>query len=153
MKTIWEPACRQEILDRFEKFTSDRRPAWGSMTAAQTLAHLTDPMKTALGEIKTATMEDAIDVVERAVAAGGLPAADAVGYRVVHPGPNLRGHQLLTPEVLKELRAAYRTLIASKLNISDALAAIREMIASGGAGEHVVYLADFIASSERGIIK
>ncbi|MGF7182302.1 acyl-ACP--UDP-N-acetylglucosamine O-acyltransferase [Tunturiibacter psychrotolerans] len=58
-----------------------------------------------------------------------------------------------TPEQLKELRAAYRTLIASKLNISDALAAIREMIASGGAGEHVVYLADFIASSERGIIK
>jgi len=54
MKTIWEPACRQEILDRFEKFTSDRRPACGSMTAAQTLAHLTDPMKTALGEIKAA---------------------------------------------------------------------------------------------------
>jgi UDP-N-acetylglucosamine acyltransferase len=58
-----------------------------------------------------------------------------------------------TPEQLKELRAAYRKLIASKLNISDALAAIREMIALGGAGEHVVYLADFIASSERGIIK
>jgi UDP-N-acetylglucosamine acyltransferase len=58
-----------------------------------------------------------------------------------------------TPEQLKELRAAYRTLTASKLNVSDALAAIRETIASGGAGEHVVYLADFIASSERGIIK
>jgi UDP-N-acetylglucosamine acyltransferase len=58
-----------------------------------------------------------------------------------------------TPEQLKELRAAYRTLLASKLNISDALAAIRETIAAGGAGEHVVYLADFIANSERGIIK
>jgi UDP-N-acetylglucosamine acyltransferase len=57
-----------------------------------------------------------------------------------------------TPEQLKELRAAYRTLIASKLNISDALAAIRETIAAG-AGEHVVYLADFIANSQRGIIK
>ena len=35
-----------------------------------------------------------------------------------------------TPQQLKELRAAYRTLLASKLNISDALAAIRETIAS-----------------------
>jgi acetate kinase len=60
----------------------------------------------ALGEIKTATMEDAIGVVERAVALAGLPAPDAVGYRVVHPGPKLRGHQRLTPGVLAELRAA-----------------------------------------------
>jgi acetate kinase len=60
----------------------------------------------ALGEIKTATMEDAIGVVERAVGVAGLPAPDAVGYRVVHPGPNLRGHQRLTDEVLTELRKA-----------------------------------------------
>ena len=58
-----------------------------------------------------------------------------------------------TPQQLKELRTAYRTLLASKLNTSDALAAIRETIASGNAGEHVAYLADFIASSQRGIIK
>jgi UDP-N-acetylglucosamine acyltransferase len=58
-----------------------------------------------------------------------------------------------TPQQLKELRAAYRTLLASKLNIADALAAIRETIAAGTANEHVAYLADFIASSERGIIK
>jgi acetate kinase len=62
----------------------------------------------ALGEIKTATMEDAIGVVERAVGVAGLPAPDAVGYRVVHPGPKLKGHQRLTPEVLEELRAAVR---------------------------------------------
>ena len=53
---------------------------------------------------------------------------------------------------LKELRAAYRTLLASKLNTSDALAAMRQSI-EAGAGEHVSYLADFIASSARGIIK
>jgi UDP-N-acetylglucosamine acyltransferase len=58
-----------------------------------------------------------------------------------------------TQQQLKELRAAYRTLLASKLNISDALTAIRETIAAGNAGEHVAYLADFIANSERGIIK
>ena len=58
-----------------------------------------------------------------------------------------------TQQQLKELRAAYRTLLASKLNISDALTAIRETIAAGNAGELVDYLADFIANSERGIIK
>jgi acetate kinase len=30
----------------------------------------------------------------------------AVGHRVVHGGPNLRAHQLITPQVLDELRAA-----------------------------------------------
>ncbi len=58
-----------------------------------------------------------------------------------------------TAQQLKELRSAYRTLRASKLNTTDALAAIREAIAQGNAGEHVAYLADFIANSERGVIK
>jgi UDP-N-acetylglucosamine acyltransferase len=58
-----------------------------------------------------------------------------------------------TPDQLKELRAAYRLLLASKMNTSQALEAMREMIAAGSAGEHVAYLADFIANSERGIIK
>jgi UDP-N-acetylglucosamine acyltransferase len=58
-----------------------------------------------------------------------------------------------TPEQIKQLRTAYRTLLASKLNTTDALAAIRETIARGTAGEHVAYLADFIANSKRGIIK
>jgi UDP-N-acetylglucosamine acyltransferase len=57
-----------------------------------------------------------------------------------------------TPAQLKELRAAYRLLQASKLNTTQALEAIRETIAQG-AGEHVAYLADFIANSDRGIIK
>jgi hypothetical protein len=49
MKTIWDPACREELLARFEKLTPDGRPAWGSMNAAQMLAHLADPMKAAMG--------------------------------------------------------------------------------------------------------
>lgn len=57
-----------------------------------------------------------------------------------------------TPEQLKELRAAYRLLLGSKRNTSQALEAMRETIAAG-AGEHVAYLADFIANSERGIIR
>jgi UDP-N-acetylglucosamine acyltransferase len=58
-----------------------------------------------------------------------------------------------TPEHLKELRAAYRLLQASKMNTSQALEAMRMTIAAGNAGEHVAYLADFIANSERGVIK
>ena len=58
-----------------------------------------------------------------------------------------------TPAQLKELRAAYRLLQASKLNTTEALKAIREKIAASEFGEHVAYLADFIAQSDRGIIK
>ena len=58
-----------------------------------------------------------------------------------------------TPEQLKELRAAYRLLLASKMNTSQALEAMQETIAAGNAGEHVAYLADLIANSERGVIK
>jgi UDP-N-acetylglucosamine acyltransferase len=58
-----------------------------------------------------------------------------------------------TRDEIKQLRAAYRLLQASKLNTSEALAAIREKIASGEFGDKVVYLADFIARSERGVIK
>jgi UDP-N-acetylglucosamine acyltransferase len=58
-----------------------------------------------------------------------------------------------TPAQLKELRAAYKLLQASKLNTTEALAAIREKITSGEFSEHATYLADFIANSPRGIIK
>jgi UDP-N-acetylglucosamine acyltransferase len=68
-----------------------------------------------------------------------------------------------TPAQLKALRQAYRLLQASKLNTTDALAAIRATLlapsdASAPApdpatAEHVRYLADFIANSHRGIIK
>ena len=60
-----------------------------------------------------------------------------------------------TPAQLKALRQAYRLLQASKLNTTDALAAIRATLLapSDASAEHVRYLADFIANSNRGIIK
>ena len=36
----------------------------------------------------------------------GMPAFDAVGYRVVHPGARLSGHQRITPAVFRELEQA-----------------------------------------------
>jgi UDP-N-acetylglucosamine acyltransferase len=58
-----------------------------------------------------------------------------------------------TPEEIKQLRAAYRLLQVSHLNTGQALEAIRAKVASGEFGERVAYLAEFIAKSERGIIK
>jgi UDP-N-acetylglucosamine acyltransferase len=71
-------------------------------------------------------------------------------YGINKVGLERRG---FTRDEIKQLRAAYRLLQASKLNTSDALAVIREKIASGEFGDKVAYLADFIAKSERGIIK
>ncbi len=58
-----------------------------------------------------------------------------------------------TPAQLRQLREAFRFLLSSKLNTTDALAAIRSTLAGLPGAEHVQYLADFIASSDRGIIK
>ncbi len=58
-----------------------------------------------------------------------------------------------TPDEIKQLRAAYRLLQTSHLNTTDALAAIRARVDTGEFGPHVLYLADFIARSQRGIIK
>ncbi len=57
-----------------------------------------------------------------------------------------------TPEQLRQLRAAYRLLLASRRNIGDALAELRASLAEAPE-EHVQYLADFIGSSQRGIIR
>ena len=58
-----------------------------------------------------------------------------------------------TPDELKQLRAAYRLLQVSHLNTGQALEAIRARVESGEFGERVSYLAEFIAKSERGVIK
>jgi UDP-N-acetylglucosamine acyltransferase len=71
-------------------------------------------------------------------------------YGINKVGLERRG---FTPEEIKQLRSAYRMLQNSKLNTTEALAAMREKIASGEFGEKVAYLADFIAKSERGVIK
>ncbi len=57
-----------------------------------------------------------------------------------------------SPGEIKRLRAAYRLLLGSKLNTTQALAAIREELGDG-VEDHVTYLAEFVASSRRGIIK
>ncbi len=58
-----------------------------------------------------------------------------------------------TPEQLKELRAAYRVLTGSRKNVSQALEELRAKVDAGEVGEHVRYLVEFVAKSERGVIR
>ena len=79
----------------------------------------------AVGEVKAGSMDEAIGVVQRVIALPGFAPPDAVGYRVVHPGPNLRGHQRLTPEVLAQLKEA---IVFAPLHDPAALEMIEEMM-------------------------
>jgi len=58
-----------------------------------------------------------------------------------------------TSEELRELTTAMRLLTSGKRNTTQALEEIHDMLASGAGGEHVKYLAEFVAGSERGVIK
>jgi len=58
-----------------------------------------------------------------------------------------------TPEQIRELSTAMRLLAGGKYNTTQALELINDMIASGGAGEEVKYLAEFVTRSERGVVK
>ena len=52
------------------------------------------------------SLTQAIAAVLDTVAADGMPAFQAVGYRVVHPGPKLCEHQRITTGILQDLEAA-----------------------------------------------
>ena len=78
-----------------------------------------------VGEVKAGSMDEAINLVQRVIALPGLAPPDAVGYRVVHPGAHLRGHQRLTPEVLAQLKEA---VVFAPLHDPAALEMIEEMM-------------------------
>ena len=60
-----------------------------------------------------------------AISTPGIPAIDAVGYRVVHPGPRLDRHQRITDEVLRDLEQA---VSFAPLHDPAAIALIRDMM-------------------------
>lgn len=81
-----------------------------------------------------------------------LPFVKTVGIRPACYGINRIGLERkgFTPERLKALEAAYRVLVRSKLSTPSALERLREMVEDS---EDVAYLVEFVASSERGLIK
>jgi acetate kinase len=77
------------------------------------------------GQVDATSPLQAIQAVTQAIESAGLPAADAIGYRVVHPGPHLRGHQRITPAVLDDLDQA---AAFAPLHDPIALAMMRAML-------------------------
>ena len=77
-------------------------------------------------------------------------ARDNHAYGLNKVGLERRG---FTAGELKDLRAAYRVLTGSKKNVGQALEELRAKLAEGEAGEHVRYLVEFAAASERGVIR
>ena len=51
MKPLWQADARGEILARIRALPADRRPGWGKMNAPQMIAHLSDQIRMALGEV------------------------------------------------------------------------------------------------------
>lgn len=58
-----------------------------------------------------------------------------------------------SPERIKALQKAFRLLLVSKLNTTQAVEKMRELITGGTDGEDVALLVGFIEHSERGVIK
>jgi acetate kinase len=69
------------------------------------------------------TLAVAIELVLDTVGSAGVPKANAVGYRVVHPGAKIQDHVRITDEVLTELEAAAEF---APLHDPEAVKAIRE---------------------------
>lgn len=81
-----------------------------------------------------------------------LPYSKTVSERNTHSyGPNIIGLERkgFTPEQIQNIKAAFRLLLQSKLNTSQAVEAIRAKLQS----PEVRVILDFIEAAERGVIK
>jgi acetate kinase len=73
--------------------------------------------------LKIKGQQEAVRMVAEAVGKLPFPRPAAVGHRIVHGGPKLREHQLITPKVLKELE---RAATFAPLHVPIALKMIRQ---------------------------
>jgi acetate kinase len=74
---------------------------------------------------KEGASTDPLNMLEAAITGDGMPHMDAVGYRVVHPGPQLNHHVRITEDILRALEQA---VDFAPLHDPEAIALIREMI-------------------------
>ena len=49
IKNLFDPAVKQDIIDRINKLSSQTQKQWGKMNVAQMLAHVQKPIEIALG--------------------------------------------------------------------------------------------------------
>lgn len=52
MKSVFHPAVHRELQDRVQRLSPRQRPQWGRMSAGEMVAHLTDSLKMASGELE-----------------------------------------------------------------------------------------------------
>jgi DinB family protein len=52
MKTIFNPRDHLELHERVQRLTTTQKPRWGKMTPLQMVAHLTDSLRMASGELE-----------------------------------------------------------------------------------------------------
>lgn len=52
MKSVWQDSDRNDLLARIDRVGDSTKPRWGKMTAAAMLAHITESMKMAVGELQ-----------------------------------------------------------------------------------------------------
>ncbi len=52
MQSLFNPEANRKIIERINKLTSESKPVWGKMNAAQMLAHSQAPLQVAFGELK-----------------------------------------------------------------------------------------------------
>jgi Protein of unknown function (DUF1569) len=52
MKTLFDPAAREQIRARVDRLTPERKPLWGRMDAGRAVVHLTSQLRAALGELE-----------------------------------------------------------------------------------------------------
>lgn len=51
MESLWKESSRQKLSKRLDRLTPDTPAQWGKMNASQMLAHLSDAMKMAIGDL------------------------------------------------------------------------------------------------------
>ena len=59
-RSLSDARARQELVDRLERLSPEAKPLWGKMSAPQMLAHVSDWMLMAKGELKTAPKKRAL---------------------------------------------------------------------------------------------
>ncbi len=52
MKSLFNPADNQEIINRIQRLSAASQPQWGKMNVAQMLAHCQHPLRVAFGEMQ-----------------------------------------------------------------------------------------------------
>jgi len=97
-----------------EGIGSDSGRFWIRSAEGKSLADKSQPV---------AGQQEAVHSVAHSLENLPYPKPVAIGHRIVHGGPKLRDHQLITPSVLKELKAA---VDFAPLHLPIALALIRQ---------------------------